>query len=310
MFFPHAILNCDEGPRVMNRIIRSALSAGLLFLLPLPTWGQMTIKPWTLNNGGTIASDRSYRITGSVGQSFVGIASEAALTIKEGFWQKPERTPNSVTFFVTIPPGTPPLDTICIAANVNNWFPGTGRTGLPMTKIDALNWTLSIVCTSETAIEYKYTRGNWETVEKYADGTERPNRTFTTTSAADTLRDVIENWATFTDVNREDEALPRAYGLSQNYPNPFNPETVIRYQVPGVSGQASVVSVTIYDLLGREVAVLVNEEKMPGTYSVTWNARLRSSNSGGQASGMASGIYFYQLKADGNVFTKKMILLS
>jgi hypothetical protein len=95
--------------------------------------------------------------------------------------------------------------------------------------------------------------------------------------------------------------MPMGFELGQNFPNPFNPETVVRYQVPGVSGQSSGVSrvdLRVYDLLGREVAVLVNEEKMPGTYTATWNAE-----------GVASGIYFYQLRAGGNVFTKKMILL-
>jgi hypothetical protein len=58
------------------------------------------------------------------------------------------------------------------------------------------------------------------------------------------------------------------------------------------------VDLRVYDLLGREVAVLMNEEKPAGRYSVTWNAK-----------GMASGIYFYQLRAGGDVFTKKTILL-
>jgi hypothetical protein len=100
--------------------------------------------------------------------------------------------------------------------------------------------------------------------------------------------------AIVTDVDELAETLPQVFDLQQNYPNPFNPETVIRYQVPGVSE----VSLRVYDLLGREVAVLVNEEKMPGMYSATWNAE-----------GMASGIYFYTLRAGGTVFTKRMILL-
>jgi len=104
-------------------------------------------------------------------------------------------------------------------------------------------------------------------------------------------------------------AIPLTTALLQNYPNPFNPETVIKYHIPVISNQSSVVSVKVYDVLGREVAVLVNEEKMPGTYTVTWNARLRSSNSGGPASEMASGIYFCTLRAGGQVFTKRMMLL-
>jgi hypothetical protein len=92
----------------------------------------------------------------------------------------------------------------------------------------------------------------------------------------------------------EDGMQPNQFALGQNYPNPFNPETGIRYQVSGTSE----VDLRVYDLLGREVAVLVNAEKMPGTYTATWNA-----------DGMAGGIYFYQLRAGGNTYTKKMVLL-
>ncbi len=99
--------------------------------------------------------------------------------------------------------------------------------------------------------------------------------------------------------------IPVTTSLAQNYPNPFNPETRIEFRIQ----KSEFTRLSVYDLLGREVAVLVNEEKMPGTYTVTWNARLRSSNSGGQASGMATGIYFYTLRAGGQVFTKRMILL-
>jgi beta-glucanase (GH16 family) len=92
----------------------------------------------------------------------------------------------------------------------------------------------------------------------------------------------------------DDFTIPRQNSLGQNYPNPFNPETVVRYQVSVFSK----VDLRVYDFLGRNVAVLVNGEKMPGTYTVTWDAK-----------GMASGIFFYQLSAGGQVFTRKMILL-
>ncbi len=114
-----------------------------------------------------------------------------------------------------------------------------------------------------------------------------------------------EFWPTTTGVADETSGVPSDYFLAQNYPNPFNPSTTLSFELSVLS----FVDLRVFDLLGREVAVLVNEEKMPGTYTVTWNARLRSSNSGGQASGMASGIYFYTLRAGGNVSTKRMILL-
>jgi hypothetical protein len=84
------------------------------------------------------------------------------------------------------------------------------------------------------------------------------------------------------------------FALLGNYPNPFNPKTEIRYQVAGVSD----VKITVYDLLGREVAVLVNEKKQPGSYEVQFDA-----------SKLASGVYIYRLQAGSFVQTKKLLLI-
>ena len=84
------------------------------------------------------------------------------------------------------------------------------------------------------------------------------------------------------------------YYLANNYPNPFNPSTEIAYQVP----VSSHVTLTVFNLLGREVQTLVNEDKREGTYYVKFNAH-----------NLASGIYFYTLKTDNYVQTKKMILM-
>jgi hypothetical protein len=95
--------------------------------------------------------------------------------------------------------------------------------------------------------------------------------------------------------------LPKRFALEQNYPNPFNPTTVIRFQIPEVGGQKSEVSrvaLKVFDVLGREVAKLVDENLNPGTYETTFNAN-----------GLASGIYYYRLQTDGFVETKKMLLL-
>jgi hypothetical protein len=98
--------------------------------------------------------------------------------------------------------------------------------------------------------------------------------------------------------------LPVSYSLSQNYPNPFNPSTVIRFQVP----VASHVRLAVFDILGREVNVLVNEQKSPGTYEVKFFAN-GGSASGGGTSGLASGVYFYRMQAGDFVDTKKLLLL-
>ncbi|MBC8043030.1 MAG: T9SS type A sorting domain-containing protein [Rhizobacter sp.] len=87
---------------------------------------------------------------------------------------------------------------------------------------------------------------------------------------------------------------PRAFGLQQNYPNPFNPSTTIRYEL----ASASEVSLKVFDVLGREVASLVQSRQPAGNYRVPFNA-----------SKLSSGIYFYRLQASGKVQTKKMLLL-
>ncbi|HEV8539425.1 MAG TPA: T9SS type A sorting domain-containing protein [Bacteroidota bacterium] len=91
-----------------------------------------------------------------------------------------------------------------------------------------------------------------------------------------------------------EKLLPHDFYLDQNYPNPFNPETRIQYAV----SSRQYVSLKIFDVLGREVATLVDEMKEPGEHDVDWDA-----------SGITSGIYFYRLQAGGFVGTKKMILL-
>lgn len=93
--------------------------------------------------------------------------------------------------------------------------------------------------------------------------------------------------------------LPVEYSLSQNYPNPFNPQTKIKFDIPAnVKGQTTKVKLVIYDLLGREVAKLVNEELKPGTYEADWDG-----------SNFSSGVYFYKIITEGFVETKKMILM-
>jgi len=102
------------------------------------------------------------------------------------------------------------------------------------------------------------------------------------------------------------EALPLNYELSQNYPNPFNPETQIKFALP----MDSRVELKIYDILGREVTTLVNENLRAGFHIALWNGR----NSLGQT--VATGVYFYRLTAipqsgSGGEFvqSKKMVLL-
>ena len=98
-------------------------------------------------------------------------------------------------------------------------------------------------------------------------------------------------------VNTE-ENLPDGFVLYQNYPNPFNPITKISWQSPVSSWQ----TLKVYDVLGNEVATLVDEYKPAGSYEVEFNPASNIKNP-------ASGIYFYQLRAGAFIETKKMILI-
>jgi hypothetical protein len=90
------------------------------------------------------------------------------------------------------------------------------------------------------------------------------------------------------------------FALYQNFPNPFNPSTVILWQLPSNSN----VTLKVYDVLGREVAALVNEYEYEGMHSITFDPH----NISGKG-GLASGVYYYRLKAGNNIVTKKMIYL-
>jgi hypothetical protein len=99
-------------------------------------------------------------------------------------------------------------------------------------------------------------------------------------------------------------ALPTTFEVGQNYPNPFNPTTTIQYQLPATS----VVTITVYDLLGHEIRSLVSGEQAPGYYRVVWDGR----DSHGLQ--VASSVYFYRIHAvsnDSRTFTtvRKMMLL-
>ena len=95
------------------------------------------------------------------------------------------------------------------------------------------------------------------------------------------------------------EPIPKKFALHQNYPNPFNPVTTINYDLPTDAH----VKIVIYDILGREVIELVNQQMPAGHQTLTWNTR----NFFGQP--VSAGIYFYQIQASGFIKTRKMVLL-
>jgi uncharacterized protein len=107
-----------------------------------------------------------------------------------------------------------------------------------------------------------------------------------------------------TSVERGPAQHPVTAVLEQNWPNPFNATTTLRFTIAGVvalsgsEGPVTQVRLVVYDMLGREVALLVNERKGPGSYTATWNA-----------AGVASGVYIYRLTANDDIQCKKMVIL-
>lgn len=111
------------------------------------------------------------------------------------------------------------------------------------------------------------------------------------------INGIVYGDTTVTGINSEMDPQI-SFSLYQNYPNPFNPVTTIYYSIPTKGSHLNLVSLKVYDVLGKEIAVLVNEEKAAGNYSYKFDA-----------SNLASGIYLYQLKSGNFIQTRKMILL-
>jgi hypothetical protein len=103
-----------------------------------------------------------------------------------------------------------------------------------------------------------------------------------------------ETGVTDVDGNENTNELPKHFALLQNYPNPFNPATKIKFMIPNTEQ----VNLKVFDILGSEVAMLVNEKKPAGSYEINFDA-----------SKLSSGIYFYKFQAGSYTETKKMILL-
>lgn len=105
-------------------------------------------------------------------------------------------------------------------------------------------------------------------------------------------------WKFTTAGGKSEPTIPDSYVLEQNYPNPFNPSTRITYKIP----EGGFVTMKVYNLLGNQVATLVNESKPAGTYSVEFDAKKRDNP-------LPSGVYFYRLQVGNFVSTKKMVVM-
>jgi hypothetical protein len=105
-------------------------------------------------------------------------------------------------------------------------------------------------------------------------------------------------------VRVKDNNTPTAFLLEQNYPNPFNPSTTIEYSIP----ERMMVQIHVFDILGRKISTLINEVKEAGNYKIEFSAE-GGYTSGGNTGYLPSGIYFYRIKTDKFIQTKKFLLL-
>ncbi|HEY9165733.1 MAG TPA: discoidin domain-containing protein [Candidatus Kryptonia bacterium] len=153
---------------------------------------------------------------------------------------------------------------------------------------------------------------NWIVVKSQSNGTGGTNYVETVSGLQDTARylallllsqgtngaysiaEIMVQGTLATGVRSTNDLLPKTYSLSQNFPNPFNPSTRIRFALPN----AGDVTLTVYDVLGREVETLLHQRMSPGNYELDFDA-----------SRLSSGVYFYSLRAGSYFVTKKMLLL-
>jgi len=156
------------------------------------------------------------------------------------------------------------------------------RNGIVQTTDCGLSWftALNTIRTALYSIYFVNPHTGWAvgeygTIYKSTDNTNSPN------------------------TNIKEENILDNYSLSQNYPNPFNPITKIKFEVPlSKGGLKGVVSLKVFDITGKEVATLVNEQLQPGEYEVTFDGK-----------NLPSGVYFYKLITNGFIETKKMLMI-
>jgi Secretion system C-terminal sorting domain len=214
------------------------------------------------------------------------------------------------------------LSDVCFVSPNQGWLLGytpgrvfhTDNGGLPVELInfsaEEINNNISIkwITATETNntgfdLERKNNSGNWQTIgfiEGHGTTTETHQYSFTDNDIHPgtyqyRLKQIdYDGSFEYSKVVEVEIPLPNKFSLSQNYPNPFNPVTSMQYTI----GNRQLVTLKVYDILGREIATLVNEEKPAGEYEVEFNG-----------TNLPNGIYFYQLNAGEFSETKKMVLI-
>lgn len=172
----------------------------------------------------------------------------------------------------------------------------SGQTSLSITENKLPeNWTIELVNTvTDERFDLTQEEVSLSISETNAKPSFEPKQLRTKSSTTKPIWKVVINTNGIATSTEDEVGLPDKFSLSQNYPNPFNPSTTINYDLP----KASVVKLTVFDILGRKVATLANERKEAGYHQVVFNAQA-----------LASGVYLYRLEAGNNIFVKKLTLI-
>jgi hypothetical protein len=259
---------------------------------------------WAPRDAG-LTSFNIYSFTSNPSYVFVGSAGGVCLSSNNG-----------ITWSV-INTGLTNLNVDAMAANGNNIFAGTYGGGVFFSSNNGTNWTPVNNGLTHRFIRALIMSGNNVFAGADTGGvyfSSNNGQSWTAENDGLTIGDYFKSFlidnnyifasmdnsvykrtlSEITGIHSPQNNIPDKYSLSQNYPNPFNPSTIINYQLPK-SGE---VKLTIYDAIGREVKILVNEKQNAGSYQVVFDG-----------SNLPSGVYFYKLQAGDYIQTKKMGLI-
>lgn len=289
------------GLAVSNSILFAGVAGGGVFKTTDngDHWNQVGTTVWILGNTWSLAAIDTNLFAGIIGQGVY-------------------RSTDDGEHWTPMNQGLAPKDASALAASSTRLFAGTFHDGVFRTTDLGTNWTainnglgdLEIVALAvngtnvfaQTLARGMYVSTNSGDSWSHADSSEEDYNIVSLAASQVNLYAgtsgsgiVVRAVSDLTEVTRSGNPVPAVFSLEQNYPNPFNPTTEIRFSI----SKSSIVDLKIFDLLGREVAVLVNsEQRSPGRYTVKWNGV-----------SFASGVYFYRLRAGNFVATKKLVLL-
>ncbi|MFY0697499.1 MAG: T9SS type A sorting domain-containing protein [Balneola sp.] len=200
---------------------------------------------------------------------------------------------------------TIPMDVEAFTTAEEGWIPKGGEITLTWPELKNLpeHWEITLTDYKTGITTNVLTESSYTFIAEEAKGKVKPKTMYSMLSPVSVVKSKSTNEssrfgitiAPGTSVGIDDEInAPTEFTLGQNYPNPFNPTTNINYSV----GEAGPVNITVYNVMGQKVAELLNTTKNAGSYQVSWNA-----------TGVASGIYYYRLTAPGQVLTRQMTLI-